>query len=119
MTPAVYESLVAQYDVEEQGDIYYALGLTSEAGEAGDYVKKAYRRGEWAKPLVGNREQEFILELGDVLWYLTRLAQRHGHTLSQVMDLNIDKLERRHLNSEEYRRARAAKLIGEGTDAAR
>lgn len=110
-----YERLVSLYDVEEQGDIYYALGLTSEAGEAGDMVKKAYRRGEWKKPIEGEREREFILELGDVLWYLTRLATRHGHTLEQIMDLNIDKLERRRLNSEEYRRAQAAKLIREHT----
>lgn len=37
-------------------------------------------------------------EVGDILWYLTRLAGACGFTLSEAMAGNIAKLEVRHLN---------------------
>lgn len=38
------------------------------------------------------RGMDVLLELGDVLFYLTRLAQLHGHTLGDVASLNVSKL---------------------------
>jgi NTP pyrophosphatase (non-canonical NTP hydrolase) len=112
-----YEKFVESVDMytQDRGDAPYALGLAGEAGEVADMVKKALREKGFAKPIVGDREHQFILELGDVLWYLTRLAARHGHTLSQVMDLNVDKLVTRYQRTPEGRALLAGKLIEEMT----
>jgi len=112
-----YEAFVRRTDmyVRDQGDAPYALGLASEAGEAADLVKKALRQGAFAKPLVGDLEHQFLLELGDVLWYVTRLAQRHGASLSQIMALNVNKLATRYEKTPEGRALMARKLIEETT----
>ena len=43
-------------------------------------------------------EKEMLAELGDVLWYVTILANRISATLNDVMIANINKLEKRQLN---------------------
>jgi NTP pyrophosphatase (non-canonical NTP hydrolase) len=117
MTPETYEAFVKSVDMytQDRGDAPYALGLAGEAGEVADMVKKSLREKGFAKPIEGPREHEFILELGDTLWYLTRLAQRHGHTLAQVMALNVDKLVTRYEKTPEGRALLANKLIEENS----
>jgi NTP pyrophosphatase (non-canonical NTP hydrolase) len=73
--------------------IYPTLGLTGEAGEVADKVKKLIRdRG-------GVVDQQFTedvaLELGDVLWYVAQLATELGLTLEQVASANLGKLKSR------------------------
>ena len=67
-----------------------ALGIAGEAGEVADYVKK----------VVGHRHpldrEKMAKELGDVLWYLTILAQRFGFSLEEVARLNVEKLRKRY-----------------------
>ena len=72
---------------------YYALGLTGEAGELADKVKKIYRdRGGF----VNDSDRDAIVdEAGDVLWYLTRLCEEVGVSLSTMARRNIVKLEGR------------------------
>jgi NTP pyrophosphatase (non-canonical NTP hydrolase) len=64
---------------------YTALGLTGEAGEASEKVKKLIRDGEFDKSLT-------LKELGDVLWYLTAMTREMGYELSDVAEVNIVKL---------------------------
>ena len=64
---------------------YLMLGLMNEAGEVGGAYKKEIR------DRVDNTEL-IIDELGDVLWYLQRLADVYGLTISQLMVNNMDKL---------------------------
>lgn len=64
---------------------YAALGLTGEAGEYAEKVKKLIRDGTFNKELM-------IKELGDVLWYLNASAQELGITLADVAEQNIKKL---------------------------
>ena len=66
-----------------------STGLGGESGEVLDLLKKSVRNGSEIKP-------ELLLELGDTLHYLTRIAHRFGFTLEQVMQANIDKLNVRH-----------------------
>lgn len=68
--------------------IYPALGLTSEAGEVSDKIKKWLRDGQSDK-------EEIAKELGDVLWYVAILAEDLGFTLSDVAMLNLEKLRNR------------------------
>ena len=68
----------------------YGLGLTGEAGEVADLIKKHIGHGHELD--VGKLK----LELGDVLWYVTGLAQVLGLTLSEIAQANINKLERRY-----------------------
>ncbi len=62
------------------------LGLCSEAGEVAGALNKEMRRAE-VVPMVD--------EIGDVLWYLTRLADEHGLSLRDLAIINRKKLERR------------------------
>ncbi len=67
---------------------YLALGLTGEAGEVANKIKK-YLRGEHLNiPAVRH-------ELGDVLWYLARLACAMNVDFETIARQNIDKLESR------------------------
>jgi len=72
------------------------LGLTGEAGEVAEKVKKHLRGDPAHNPLeypdIIARNEEVAKELGDVLFYLTWLANYHGFTLEQVIARNIRKL---------------------------
>lgn len=88
-----YEEFRRDYDSYPKGPgtlAYHALGLTGEAGEVADKIKKAYRDNGGA--VTGDGRIALAFELGDALWYLTALADDLGFTLSEIMDLNIAKL---------------------------
>lgn len=69
---------------------YLTHGLTGEAGEVAEYVKKLLWHGK--KPDI----EGLPYELGDVLWYLDRLAALEGYTLEQIAEMNVAKLKARH-----------------------
>lgn len=73
--------------------IYPALGITGEAGECSDKVKKVIRdnNGEFT----GDRKREIAKEIGDVLWYCAALAHDIGYTLNEVGEMNVEKLNSR------------------------
>lgn len=83
----------------------YALGLTGESGELADKIKKVYRdKGGVFK----QEERDAIAkELGDVLWYVTRLGATLGFSLEQIAEMNIEKLADR---------AKRGKISGSGDD---
>ncbi len=64
---------------------YLMLGLMNEAGEVGGAFKKEIRDH------IDNTEL-IIDEMGDVLWYLTRLCDVYNIKLSELMVNNMDKL---------------------------
>ena len=67
------------------------LGMAGEVGELLGEHKKWLRDGESYK-LFPERVKE---ELGDVLWYLSNVATKHGLTLEEVADFNLGKTGRR------------------------
>lgn len=66
---------------------YLVLGLASEVGEVAGGLKK-HLRGD-AHPF------NPLLELGDVLWYVTMIADEFGYSLSEVAQKNVEKLRDR------------------------
>ncbi len=69
--------------------IYTALGLTSEAGEVAGKIKK-YIRGDYES--IDIIRDKIIDELGDVLWYITALANELDSSLEEVQEKNTVKL---------------------------
>jgi NTP pyrophosphatase (non-canonical NTP hydrolase) len=82
----------AQYP-QEQALYYLGLGLTGEAGEVAEKLKKLLRNngGEVTPEFV----TEIKKELGDVLWYIAELATTLGLTLDDVAETNVAKLRDR------------------------
>ena len=73
--------------------LYPALGLTGEAGEVANKVKKLVRDGldnmppDWREQIAG--------ELGDVLWYSSAIATDLNMSLGQIAMSNRNKLNSR------------------------
>ena len=70
-----------------------ALGLTGEAGEFADHVKKHLFHGHIIDVKLARKE------LGDVAWYLAQACTALELDLSEVMSENIDKLRTRYPNN--------------------
>jgi len=92
MTWREYQEKIIRYDQSPRSLSYYTLGLTGEAGEIAEKVKKELR-----SPSIPVTRQAMQAELGDVLWYLTALATHFGIKLEDVAIENIKKLEGRRL----------------------
>lgn len=69
-------------------DFIMSVGLGGETGEVLEILKKNVRDGKL--DLVHLTE-----ELGDVLFYLTMICNRHGIKLNDVMETNVSKLTAR------------------------
>ena len=67
-----------------------ALGLSGEAGEFANLVKKMTAHGHPFDPA------SLKDELGDVLWYLAEAATAAGLDLNEIAQENVDKLLKRY-----------------------
>lgn len=72
------------------GLIGHVLGLAGETGEVADLIKKDQYHS------VPYNWRTIADELGDVLWYLTAVAEDHGLNLSDIAQINVDKLRKRY-----------------------
>ena len=84
-------SRMTDLDVSDDADIprllTAALGLTAEAGEFTEVVKKIILQG---KPY--NEENAFHMkrELGDICWYLAQACMALDTTFDEVIEMNVD-----------------------------
>ena len=83
----------ATYPQVGANPIYPTLGLTGEAGEVSDKVKKVLR--DRGGVFDAEAREAIKLELGDVLWYVAQLAQELGYDLDEVASANLAKLTSR------------------------
>ena len=95
-----YQRLANQTDQQPESESLEAeprsimiplLGMAGEVGELLGEHKKWLRDGESYK-LFPERVKE---ELGDLLWYLSNVATKHGLTLEEVAEFNLAKTGRR------------------------
>ena len=91
----MYQQVAKQTAIypREQAIIYPTLGLTGEAGEVANKVKKIIRDGSDKND--EGLVQDLSAEIGDCLWYIAVLADDIGIKLSDIASSNLIKLENR------------------------
>ena len=99
MTLDEYHDKASDFIFYKGSLLYPTLGLTGEAGEVAEKVKKLYRddeinfmREDMTDELTPEQSKDLALELGDVLFYLAAIAGDIGYSLEEIADMNIDKL---------------------------
>ena len=88
-----YDSFEKTEDLKAIGFIEKVLGITGEAGETADKIKKILRDKDGS---ISDEDRLAISkELGDVLWYLAGVARYLDIPFSEVAKGNLEKLESR------------------------
>lgn len=105
-----YDAFVEEmwyYNPDEHGGMpelgYTALKMGGECGETQEKIGKAYRDNRGVVP----DELGLMKELGDQMFYITKIAHKFGRTLRDVLNINVDKLRDR---------AARGKMRGSGDD---
>jgi len=70
--------------------MHACIGVSTEAGELIDPVKKAVFYGASIDKI------NLMEEVGDVLWYCAIILRYTGHTFDDAMERNISKLQKRY-----------------------
>jgi NTP pyrophosphatase (non-canonical NTP hydrolase) len=83
--------------------IYPTLGLSGEAGEVAEKIKKVIRDKNGI--IDKETKEELKKELGDVLWYVSQIASELNLSLEDIAESNIEKL---------YSRMERGKINGDG-----
>lgn len=83
----------AAYPEKGNNFVYAALGLAGETGEVVDKIKKIWR--DKNKEVNAEDRTEIAKEIGDVLWYLSQLAEELGIDFDEAAQMNIDKIHSR------------------------
>lgn len=73
---------------------YACLGLAGETGEVIEIVKKLVRDSD--SEVTDEIRTNVKLELGDVLWYMVRLANDFDISLEEIIEANVEKLTTRY-----------------------
>ena len=74
-----------------------ALGLTAEAGEFTEVVKKIILQG---KPYNEDNVFHMKRELGDICWYIAQACMALDTTFDEIIEMNVEKLKARYPGGE-------------------
>lgn len=97
----IWTDEVSEYEESQRlisfTEIYPILGLSGEVGELIEKIKKAYRNNPCYPDIVDipGLRQEVYYELGDILFYIARIAKLFGYLLSEILKGNQEKLNDR------------------------
>ena len=86
-------SLEAENDCNVPQLLTAALGLTAEAGEFTEVVKKIILQG---KPYNEDNVFHMKRELGDICWYIAQACMALDTTFDEIIEMNVEKLEKRY-----------------------
>lgn len=94
LTTAIYRE-TCKTDAERIA--YCAFGLAGETGEVSEKLKKLIRGAGMTalSDLSASTKSELEKELGDILFYIARLADELGTNLNNVANTNMTKLKSR------------------------
>ena len=84
------QAIINDLDPAKANLLHMAVGVSGEAGELLDAIKKHTIYG---KPLDRENVKE---EAGDILFYLNNILLNVGFTLEEVIEHNIEKLSKRY-----------------------
>ena len=94
-------SRITELDVSDDADVprllTAALGLTAEAGEFTEVVKKIILQG---KPYNEDNVFHMKRELGDICWYIAQACMALDTTFDEIIEMNVDKLKARYPGGE-------------------
>ena len=83
----------AAQDCLKPGWLYYVLGIAGETGELMEKIKKLFRD---KKGVIDDEFKKAVIkEMGDVLWYMARLASWFDIDFREVALENVRKLQSR------------------------
>ena len=88
-------------EIEDDADVprllTAALGLTAEAGEFTEVVKKIILQG---KPYNEDNVFHMKRELGDICWYIAQACMALDTSFDEIIEMNVDKLKARYPGGE-------------------
>lgn len=86
-----YQDKAGSYQVRTAPPEERIMGLLEEAGEVAAIFKRVLR-GDYQIDVAATKLHK---ELGDILWYVARIAADNNWTLSSIAESNLEKLESR------------------------
>lgn len=90
-----YQQDAKQYRVPTSPPEERIFGLFEESGEVAGIFKRMMR-GDYTPDIAATK---LAKELGDILWYLSQVAEDNDWTLSDIARDNIEKLEGRRIRN--------------------
>ena len=87
----VYQEVVTKVKKYPKGDstLYLLAKMTEESGEI---AKEIVRSKDGTSP-----QKDLTSELGDLLWVITAIAEDNNIRMSEVVEMNLEKLKERNL----------------------
>ncbi len=77
------------FDDKEKEILTWGLGIAGEAGDVAGCIKKSFSHGDDQKS--GIKEN-----LGDTMWYIAMICDFFGWEMEDILEGNIEKLQKRH-----------------------
>ena len=85
--------LEVTYDADVSRLMTAAFGVSAEAGELAEIIKKIFLQG---KPYNEDNVLHMKKEAGDILWYMSQLCIALDTTFEELMEINYQKLSARY-----------------------
>lgn len=91
-----YQESAGKYQIASSPPEERVFGLLEEAGEVAAIFKRLLR-GDYNPDMCATK---LHAELGDILWYLSRIAADNNWNLEEIATANLEKLESRFIRNQ-------------------